>query len=74
MADHPCNAPDLTPIEFLEAVMNDQTFSIALRLKAAKYLTMIATREPQPSATIRIPDPMSDYYIRRFPWILETIQ
>ena len=51
---HPCNNPNLSPIEFLEAVMHDDTFSIALRAKAAKALTSIQTKAPVPPITIHI--------------------
>ena len=49
---HPCNNPNLSPIEFLEAVTHDDTFSIALRAKAAKALTLIHTKAPVPPITI----------------------
>ena len=64
---HPCNNPNLSPIEFLEAVMHDDTFSIALRAKAAKALTSIQTKAPVPPITIHIKDP----YSPRFPWLKE---
>jgi hypothetical protein len=66
---HAYDDPDLGPIQFLEAVMHEDTLSIALRMKAAKHLALIAAKAPQSSVTIRIPDPVSDEYIRRFPWL-----
>src|SRR5262249_5556584 len=68
---HPCNNPNLSPIEFLEAVMHDDTFSIALRAKAAKALTLIHTKAPVPPITIRIKDPYCHEYLARFPWLKE---
>ena len=68
---HPCNNPNLSPIEFLEAVMHDDTFSIALRAKAAKALTSIQTKAPVPPITIHIKDPYSHEYLTRFPWLKE---
>src|SRR5262245_25255072 len=68
---HPCNNPNLSPIEFLEAVMHDDTFSIALRAKAAKALTAIHSKAPQPPITIQIKDPYSHEYLTRFPWLKE---
>ena len=68
---HPCNNPNLSPIEFLEAVMHDDTFSIALRAKAAKALTLIHTKAPVPPITIHIKDPYSHEYLTRFPWLKE---
>ena len=67
----PCNNPNLSPIEFLEAVMHDDTFSIALRAKAAKALTLIHTKAPVPPITIHIKDPYSHEYLARFPWLKE---
>ena len=49
---HPCNNPNLSPEEFLQRVMVDDTFSMALRAKAAKALTLIHTKAPQPPITI----------------------
>jgi hypothetical protein len=63
---HPCNNPNLSPIEFLEAVMHDNTFSIALRAKAAKALTLIHTKAPVPPITIHIKDPYSHEYLKEF--------
>ena len=68
---HPCNNPNLSPIEFLEAVMHDDAFSMAVRVKAAKALTLIHTKAPQPSVTIRIRDPYSYEYLARYPWLKE---
>ena len=68
---HPCNNPNLSPIEFLEAVMHDDTFSIALRVKAAAALTSIQTKAPVPPITIHIKDPYSHEYLARFPWLKE---
>jgi len=68
---HPCNNPNLSPIEFLEAVTHDDTFSIALRAKAAKALTLIHTKAPVPPITIHIKDPYSHEYLTRFPWLKE---
>src|SRR5215510_12883043 len=68
---HPCNNPNLSPIEFLEAVMHDDTFSIALRAKAAKALTLIHTKASVPPITIRIKDPYCHEYLARFPWLKE---
>jgi len=68
---HPCNNPNLSPIEFLEAVTHDDTFSIALRAKAAKALTLIHTKAPVPPITIHIKDPYSHEYLARFPWLKE---
>jgi hypothetical protein len=68
---HPCNNPNLSPIEFLEAVMHDDAFSIALRAKAAKALTSIHTKAPVPPITIHIKDPYSHEYLARFPWLKE---
>ena len=69
-AVHPCNAPDLSPIAFLEAVMHDDTFSISVRMQAAKHLASIAGRIPQSSCTLHIPDPYSQEYIARYPRLL----
>src|SRR5215831_5593386 len=68
---HPCNNPNLSPIEFLEAVMHDDTFSIALRAKAAKAVTLIHTKAPLPPVTIRIKDPYCHEYLARIPWLKE---
>jgi hypothetical protein len=68
---HPYNNPNLSPIEFLEAAMNCDTLSIALRVKAAKALTSIHTKAPQPPITIHIKDPYSHEYLARFPWLKE---
>jgi hypothetical protein len=68
---HPCNNANLSPIEFLEAVMHDDTFSIALRAKAAKALTSIQTKAPVPPITIHIKNPYSHEYLTRFPWLKE---
>ena len=68
---HPCNNPNLSPREFLEAVMHDDTFSIALRAKAAKALTSMQTKAPVPPITIHIKDPYSHEYLTRFPWLKE---
>jgi hypothetical protein len=73
-AFHPCNNPNLSPEEFLHAVMHDDTFSIAVRVKAAKALTLIHTKAPQPPITIRIRDPYGDQYIDRFPMLKAYIQ
>src|SRR6516225_8570699 len=35
---HPCNAPGLSPIEFLRAVYQDPTLPMATRIAAAKAL------------------------------------
>src|SRR5262249_28007873 len=68
---HPCNNPNLSPIEFLEAVMHDEPFSMALRVKAAAALTSIQTKAPVPPITIHIKDPYSHEYLTRFPWLKE---
>src|SRR6516164_73970 len=54
---HPCNNPNLSPREFLEAVMHDDTFSIALRAKAPEQVntnsqskSRIRPDNPQPSS------------------------
>jgi hypothetical protein len=65
----PYNKPNLSPIEFLEAVMHCDTLSIALRAKAAKALTLIHTKAPVPPITIHIKDPYSHEYLTRFPWL-----
>jgi hypothetical protein len=67
----PYNNPNLSPIEFLEAAMHCDTLSIALRVKAARALTSIHTKAPQPPVTIRIKDPYSHEYLARFPWLKE---
>jgi hypothetical protein len=67
---HPCNDPDIAPIQFLEAVMHDDAFSIAVRMKAAKHLASIAGGIPQSSCTLHIPDPYSQEYIARYPRLL----
>jgi hypothetical protein len=51
--------------------MHDDTFSIALRAKAAKALTLIHTKAPQPPVTVHIRDPYSHEYLTRFPWLKE---
>ena len=71
---HPCNNLNLCPEEFLRCVMVDDTFSIAVRVKAAKALTLIHTKAPQPSITIRITDPYGDQYLDRFPMLKAYIQ
>ena len=68
---HPCNNPNLSPIEFLEAVMHDDLWSISVRVKAAKALTLIHTKAPVPPITIHIKDPYSHEYLTRFPWLKE---
>jgi hypothetical protein len=72
--ERPCNAPGITPIDFLESIMHDDTFSYAIRMKAAKHLAMIAARAPQPFAMIRISDPVSDEYITRYSKVWERAQ
>jgi hypothetical protein len=61
-SDHPCNDPDLEPVEFLQAIMRDELFSISIRMKAARYLALIEARAYQPDAIIRIPDPVGYKY------------
>src|SRR5215470_6859457 len=68
---HPCNNSNLSPIEFLQAVMHDDTFSMPLRARAAKALTSIHTKAPVPPITIHIKDPYSHEYLARFPWLKE---
>ena len=68
---HPCNNPNLSPEEFLQRVMVDDTFSMALRVKAAAALTSIQTKAPVPPITIHIKDPYSHEYLTRFPWLKE---
>ena len=68
---HPCNNPNLSPEEFLQRVMVDDTFSMALRVKAAAALTSIQTKAPVPPITIHIKDPYSYEYLARFPWLKE---
>ena len=68
---HPCNNPNLSPEEFLQRVMVDDTFSMALRVKAAAALTSIQTKAPVPPITIHIKDPYSHEYLARFPWLNE---
>jgi hypothetical protein len=68
---HPCNNPNLSPEEFLQCVMVDDTFSMALRVKAAAALTSIQTKAPVPPITIHIKDPYSHEYLARFPWLKE---
>src|SRR5215469_12229920 len=68
---HPCNNPNLSPEEFLQRVMVDDTFSMALRVKAAAALTSIHTKAPVPPITIHIKDPYSYEYLARFPWLKE---
>ena len=67
----PYNNPNLSPIEFLEAVMHCDTLSIALRVKAAKALTSIHTKASQPPVTIYIKDPHGYEYLARYPWLKE---
>jgi hypothetical protein len=69
--DRPFNDPNIGPIAFLEACMHCETLSYALRLKAARYLAMIAAGSPQPSATIHLRDPVCWDYVRRFPNLLK---
>ena len=66
---HPCNNRNLSPEEFLQRVMVDDTFSMALRAKAAAALTSIQTKAPVPPITIHIKDPYSHEYLTRFPWL-----
>src|SRR6516162_3457597 len=66
---HPCNNPNLSPEEFLQRVMDDNTFSMALRVKDAAALTAIQTKAPLPPVTIHITDPYSHEYLARFPWL-----
>ena len=68
---HPCNNPNLSPIEFLEAVMHDDTFSMPLRVKAPAALTSIHTKAPQSPITIHIKDAYCHEYLARFPWLKE---
>src|SRR6516165_1206448 len=68
---HPCNNPNLSPEEFLQRVMIDDTFSMALRMKAASALAAIHSKAPQPPITIHIKDPYSHEYLARFPWLKE---
>jgi hypothetical protein len=70
---HPCNDPNLSPEEFPQRVMVDDTFSMALRVKAASALTAIQTKAPQPPITIRIKDPYCHEYLARFPWLKEFV-
>jgi hypothetical protein len=59
---HRCNDPTLTPIEFLQAIMRDGSFSINIRMRAARYLALIEARAYQSAVCIRIPDPVGDEY------------
>jgi hypothetical protein len=54
---HPCDAPDIGPIEFLQVVMHDDLFSISIRMKAAKHLALIEAKplNPPPLSTSKIP-------------------
>jgi hypothetical protein len=44
---HPCNAPDLSPIEFLQAIYRDRTFPLSTRIDAARAL--LPYTEPRPT-------------------------
>src|SRR5262249_55583441 len=68
---HPCNNQNLSPEEFLQRVMVDDTFSMTLRVKAAAALTSIQTKAHVPPITIRIKDPYCHEYLARFPWLKE---
>jgi hypothetical protein len=71
---HPCNDPNIGPIEFLQAIMHDDLFSYAIRMKAAKYLALIKAQAPQPDATILIRDPHGDRYLKQFPFLKAYMQ
>src|SRR5262245_29509875 len=43
---HPCNDPDLGPLEFLLAVMREPTFPISVRIKAAEAAAPYLTPRP----------------------------
>ena len=62
---HPCNAPDLSPIEFLRAVYQDPTLPMATRIAAAKALLPFTEPRPasipSPHCTIVIPPLPNDH-------------
>jgi hypothetical protein len=68
---HPCNDLNLSPIEFLQAIALDQTFSPSIQRRARMYLAMIHAREWQPRAILHIPDPTSYEYLLMFERIRE---
>jgi hypothetical protein len=51
MTDHAYNAPDISPWEFLLAVMNDQALPLTIRSDAAKHLTRLGLGHVGTSAT-----------------------
>ena len=57
---HACDAPDISPIEFMLAVMRDTTLPLAIRLDAASkvapfYHRRLRSQESNPHCTIVIP-------------------
>ena len=49
---HPCNAPGLSPIEFLRAAYQDPTLPMATRIAAAKALLPFTNPYPRPTNSV----------------------
>jgi hypothetical protein len=73
-SDHPCNAPNISPEEFLRAIMRDFSFPITIRMRAAEALGSIWYKSPPPSTTLRIKPPLSYEYLDRYPWLKDLGQ
>jgi hypothetical protein len=71
---HPCNDPNLSPEEFLQAVMADQTFSMSIRVQAASGLVWsqyARTVSITPSTSLFIPEPYCHEYLVQCPWLTD---
>ena len=47
---HPCDAPGLSPLQFLYAVFRDRTFPMSVRIEAARILLPLT--EPRPASSV----------------------
>jgi hypothetical protein len=68
---HPCNDPNLSPEEFLQAVYQDQTFSMSLRVRAASGLVWSQYAKSvlhTPATSMFIPEGYSAELMARYPW------
>jgi len=52
---HPCNAPSLGPLEFLQAVYRDASFPMSIRIDAARALLPYTEPPPGPRPTNSVP-------------------
>jgi hypothetical protein len=70
---HPCDTPGLGPLEFLLAVMHDQTFPITIRIKAAEGAAPYLTSRPGKSRYPCVPYHMT-YVIPDHPRLREACE